>query len=634
MRPQSPAPHPTGTPNASSSQAKKPFDAVREADLSEAKDGRTLKELVRYLWPKDRADLRARVVFAMLCLAAAKAVNVWVPYLLKLTIDRLSVNATPNAFWPVMGLVVAYCLARVMTQGFGELRDFLFARVSQHTQRTVGLKTFKHLHQLSLAFHLDRQTGGLSRVIERGTRGIQTVLSFMLFNILPTILEVFLVAGILWVAFGWAFAVVTFGTIVSYIAFTLTLTNWRLKFRKTMLERDSEANTKAIDSLINFETVKYFGNESHEYARYDRSLAGYEHAAVRSQTSLSLLNIGQGLIIGIGLFGVLALSAHGVTHGSMSIGDFVLVNTYLIQLYLPLNFLGFVYREIKQSLVDMEKMFELLRVESDVKDLPGATDLKVESGEVVFDRVSFSYGPDRKILKDVSFRVPPGKTVAIVGPSGAGKSTISRLLFRFYDVSNGSIRIDGQPISGVSQDSLRQAIGIVPQDTVLFNDTIGYNILYGRPKASDDEMKTAARLASIDPFIARLPQGYSTPVGERGLKLSGGEKQRVAIARTILKGPRILLFDEATSALDSRTEREIQASLREVSRERTTLVIAHRLSTVVDADEILVLREGEIVERGRHEALIAARGEYAQMWARQSEAQRAEIDHDAGADSN
>jgi ATP-binding cassette, subfamily B, heavy metal transporter len=591
-----------------------------------AEHWRVLKELARYLWPDDRRDLRWRVVVAMIFLVAAKAVNVVVPYLLKLAVDSLAPAASGQSV-PLsitMGFVIAYAVARVLNQTFGELRDFVFAKVSQHTQRTVGLTTFKHLHSLSLSFHLDRQTGGLSRAIERGTRGIQTVLSFMLFNILPTLLEVFLVAGILWITFGWPIAVVTFVTIIGYIAYTLTVTDWRTKFRRTMNQKDSEANTKAIDSLLNYETVKYFSNEEHEYSRFDSALEGYESAAVKSQTTLSLLNIGQGLIISAGLVAILIMSARGVAEGTMTVGDFVLVNTYLIQLYLPLNFLGFVYREIKQSLVDMDKMFELLHVPRAIEDKHLAPELQVTAGEVVFDRVDFGYLPERTVLRNVSFRVPPGKTVAIVGPSGSGKSTISRLLFRFYDVGQGSIRIDGQDLRDVTQSSVRRAIGIVPQDTVLFNDSIAYNIRYGNPLAREEEIRHAARLAQMESFIEKLPKRYETRVGERGLKLSGGEKQRVAIARTILKNPKILVFDEATSALDSQTERGIQDSLRQVSKDRSTLMIAHRLSTVVHADEILVLKDGAIIERGTHQELLALNGEYAMMWARQAQARAAE----------
>ncbi|MEX2643150.1 MAG: ABC transporter ATP-binding protein/permease, partial [Acetobacterales bacterium] len=471
-------------------------------------------------------------------------------------------------------------------------------------------------------FHLDRQTGGLSRAIERGTRGIQFVLSFTLFNILPTLFEIILVCGILWNLYSFSFAAVTFVTIVGYIAFTLVVTDWRLKYRREMNERDSEANTKAIDSLLNYETVKYFGNEDHEARRFDRSMQGYESAAVKSTTTLSMLNIGQGGIIAVGLTAVMLMAAAGVVDGSMTVGDFVLVNTYLIQLYLPLNFLGFVYREIKQSLTDMETMFDLLDVGTEVEDGPDAKPLALDAGRVEFDDVRFGYRPDRPILKGISFTVPAGRTVAIVGPSGAGKSTISRLLFRFYDVDGGAVRIDGQDLRGITQRSLRAAIGIVPQDTVLFNDTVYYNVAYGRPEASPAEVEDAARMAQIHDFVMSLPDGYQTRVGERGLKLSGGEKQRVAIARTILKDPAILLFDEATSALDSATEKEIQASLRRVSTDRTTLIIAHRLSTVIHADEILVLEAGEIVERGRHAELLGQDGLYAAMWQRQLEAQQ------------
>ena len=601
------------------------FDALVESERQEHL--RALKSLARYMWPKGRGDLRIRVVLAMSCLVLAKVVNVGVPLLLKRAIDSITPSANGGAIAPfavTLGVIVAYGSARALAQAFGELRDYFFAKVSRHTQRIVALETFRHLHSLSLAFHLGRQTGGLSRVIERGTSGIATLLSFMLFNILPTFLEIALVSIILWTAFGWSFALITFVTIVCYIGYTLSVTDWRVKFRRTMNQRDSEANNKAIDSLLNYETVKYFVNEAHERSRYDRSLEAYETAAVKSQTSLSLLNIGQGVIIALGLIAVMAMSAREVGEGRMTVGDFVLVNTYLIQLYLPLNFLGFVYSQTKQSLVDMDKMFELLNVAQDVRDKESARELEVSGGEIVFEDVGFSYQADREILKGVSFRVPPGRKVAIVGPSGAGKSTISRLLFRFYDVTSGSISIDGQDIRDVKQDSLRRAIGIVPQDTVLFNDTIGYNVQYGNPGATFDEVRGAARSAAIDSFVEKLPLKYETLVGERGLKLSGGEKQRVAIARTILKNPRILLFDEATSALDSHTEREIQKSLKEVSTNRTTLVIAHRLSTVVDSDEILVLKDGEIVERGRHQALLALGGEYASMWARQAEARQVE----------
>lgn len=587
---------------------------------------KTLKALIPYLWPKDRVDLRGRVVIAMASLLMAKAVNVSVPFFLKGAIDKLTLVSKGESLYisAAIGLTVAYALARVGQQAFGEFRDFVFARVTQFTQRQIGLRTFEHLHSLSLAFHLDRQTGGLSRVIERGTRGIQTVLQFMLFNIMPTLAEVLIVAAVLYLTFGPLFALITMATILFYVWFTIAITNWRVKFRKDMMQKDAEANTKAIDSLLNFETVKYFGNESHEHKRFDKALEGYEAAAIQSQTSLSILNMGQGLIIAGGLVAVMVLAAKGVVDQSMTIGDFVAVNTFLIQLYMPLNFLGFAYRESTQSLVEMEKMFELMEVDRDVKDRANAPDLRFVNGTIRFKNVSFHYSPDRPILKNLSFEVPSGKSVAIVGPSGSGKSTISRLLFRFYDPVDGAVEIDGQDIRDVSQASVRRAIGIVPQDTVLFNDTIGYNIRYGRPDATDDEMKNAARLAKIDEFVARLPQGYQSMVGERGLKLSGGEKQRVAIARTILKNPKILVFDEATSALDTQTEQGIQASLREVAKDRTAVVIAHRLSTVVECHKILVLKDGVIVEEGRHQELLALGGEYARMWRLQAEAQDAQ----------
>lgn len=601
----------------------KNFSATKERDGDRSFE--TMKTLIPYLWPKNRADLKWRVVVAMISLLVAKSVNVSIPFFLKGAIDNLGLVVQGNQamLTAAIGLTVAYAAARIGQQAFAEFRDFIFARVTQFTQRKIGLQTFEHLHALSLAFHLDRQTGGLSRVIERGTRGIQTVLQFMLFNILPTIAEVLIVSVVLFFTFGWQFAVITMGTIFLYVWYTIAITNWRVKFRKDMMQKDTEANTKAIDSLLNFETVKYFGNEKHEHARFDKALEGYETAAIQSQTSLSILNCGQGLIISAGLVAVMVFAAVGVGRGTMTIGDFVAVNTFLIQLYLPLNLLGFAYRETTQSLVEMDKMFELLQVERDIKDAPNAPQLVVSGGSLEFKNVSFHYGPDRPILKNVSFEVPRGQTVAIVGPSGSGKSTISRLLFRFYDPIEGSVLIDGQDLRAVDQASVRRAIGIVPQDTVLFNDTIGYNIQYGRPEATDSEMHEAARLAKIDQFVERLPLGYKALVGERGLKLSGGEKQRVAIARTILKNPSILVFDEATSALDSQTEQGIQASLREVAKNRTALVIAHRLSTVIDADQILVLKDGEIIERGRHQVLLERGGEYARMWRLQAEAQDA-----------
>lgn len=576
----------------------------------------TVKSLTRHLWPPSKPRLKMRVVLAMGCLLIAKVINVYVPFLYKEAVDALSLNAI--VVLPV-GVIISYGLARVMQQTFGEFRDILFAKVSQHSQRTIGLETFAHLHRLSLAFHLNRQTGGVTRVIERGIRAIQTVLSFMLFNIIPTLLEILLVTLIFLKTFGVTYAVITFVTVGLYVYFTFAITNWRTKFRKSMNDRDTEANTKAIDSLLNYETVKYFVNEEHEYRRYDQSLEQYQEQALKSQSSLSLLNMGQGAIIGIGLISIMWLAAQGVVDKTLTVGDFVLVNTMLLQLFIPLGFLGFVYREVNQGLTDMEKMFELLEVNEDVKDKTEAQPLAPSQWAVEFQNVRFYYNADREILKNISFKVPAGKTVAIVGPSGSGKSTLARLLFRFYDVQAGQILIGEKDIRDVTQKSLRQSIGIVPQDTVLFNDSIGYNIGYGRPEASFEEIKAAAKLAQIDKFVEGLTKKYDTSVGERGLKLSGGEKQRVAIARTILKNPSILLFDEATSALDSHTEKEIQTSLREVSKNRTTLVIAHRLSTIVDADEILVLKSGEIVERGTHSQLLEKQGEYASMWKKQQQ---------------
>lgn len=582
--------------------------------------------LIPRLWPASRPDLRRRVVIALLFLLLAKLVNVAVPYFFKRAVDLLDagLSAGQIAVGAVLAMVLAYGVARMAAQGFGELRDAVFAKVAQAAIRDLALQTFNHLHALSLRFHLERQTGGLSRVIERGTKGIQFVLQFMTFNILPTIVEIALVGGILWWLYGWSFALITVGTIAGYIFYTLSITEWRTKYRRQMNDEDQRANTRAIDSLLNYETVKYFTNEAHEAHRFDEALSRYERAAVKSQTSLALLNLGQGAIIAVGLIGVMGLAVLGVRDGSMTLGDIVMVNAYLIQLYLPLNFLGFAYREIKQGLIDMEAMFKLLDVPQEVQDKPGAPALDVSRGEVEFDAVRFAYDPRREILAGVSFRIPSGAKVAVVGASGAGKSTLSRLLYRFYDVSDGCIRIDGQDIREVSQTSLRRAIGIVPQDTVLFNDTILYNIRYGRVEATDAEVEEAARLAQLDGLIARLPDGMATMVGERGLKLSGGEKQRVAIARALLKQPKIMVFDEATSALDTHTEREIQAALARAAEGCTTLVIAHRLSTVVDADEIIVLDQGRIAERGRHHALLQAGGLYAALWHKQQETRAAE----------
>ena len=583
-----------------------------------------LRELLPYLWPVGQWEMRARVVVALLLLAGSKAAVIFVPILFGRAVDALGgEDVSLGVFLPV-GLILAYGLARVLSLGFGQLRDAVFARVGQRAIRVVALRVFRHLHGLSLRFHLMRQTGALTRSIERGTKAIEMLLRFSLFNILPTALEIILVFAILWGLLDLRIALATMVTVGVYIGFTMTVTEWRIKFRRVMNEQDNEASTRAIDSLLNFETVKYFGNEEHEAERFDGAMRGYEDASVKSQTSLALLNTGQAVVISIGLTLVMYLAAIGITDGVMTIGDFVMVNTYLIQLYQPLNFFGFVYREIKQGLVDIEKMFDLLRIEAEITDPPNAPALEFNGGDVRFDGVSFSYDRRRPILNDVCFAVPAGATVAFVGASGAGKSTIARLLYRFYDVDEGAITIDGQDIRNVSQASLRDSIGVVPQDTVLFNDSIYYNISYARPGAPPSEVEAAARLAHIHDFIMGLPDGYQTIVGERGLKLSGGEKQRVAIARTVLKDPGVLLFDEATSALDSHTEREIQNNLRELSSGRTTLMIAHRLSTIVDADEILVLDEGRIVERGRHHELLAAGRRYAQMWYRQQESARSE----------
>ncbi len=586
---------------------------------------RALADLLPYLWPAGRLDLKIRVIGAVLFILASKIAVVFVPILLGRAVDSLGALSNTSsivvgAVGVPVGIIVMYGIARIASQALGQLRDAIFARVSQNAIRTVALRTFRHLHALSLRFHLERQTGGLSRVIERGTKAIDFILSFSLFNIVPTLLEIGLVTAILLGRYSWTIALFTFSTVAIYIAYTMTVTEWRLKYRREMNRSDNEAMTKAIDSLLNFETVKYFGNEAWEADRFNSAMRNYEEAAVKNTSSLAILNVGQAVVMGIGATGALLIAAQAVVRGSMSAGDFVAVSAFMTQLFMPLNFLGFVYRQIKQSLVDMEKLFELLDVESEVKDAPGVKPLKGGEGRITFDAVNFSYDSRRPILRDFSLEVAAGTTVAVVGASGAGKSTLSRLMYRFYDVDSGSIRIDGENIADVTQGSLRAAIGVVPQDTVLFNDTIRYNIRYGRPDATDDEIVDAAKLASIHDFIMSTPDGYETVVGERGLKISGGEKQRVAIARTILKRPRILLFDEATSALDSRTEKDIQQSLREVSRNRTTMTIAHRLSTIIHADEIVVLDKGTIAERGRHEELLARGGLYATMWRRQQEA--------------
>jgi ATP-binding cassette subfamily B protein len=601
--------------------ARHPTDTGADSERDGARgDMATIRSLLPYLWPRGEPGLRVRVVLSLACLLVAKLATVYVPILYKRAVDALAPEAAGAAIIVPVALIVAYGVVRVASAAFSELRDALFARVGQRAIRKVALETFHHLHRLSLRFHLDRRTGGVARAIERGTSGIEFLLSFMLFSILPTLLEIGLVCAVLWSMYSASFAVVTLITLVAYVAFTIMVTEWRTRFVREMNDLDTEASARVVDALLNYETVKYFGNEEYEANRFDRKLQSYERAAVRTKTTLSFLNIGQGLIIAVGVTILMVMAARGVAGGGLTIGDFVLVNTYLIQLYQPLNFLGFVYRQIKQSLVDMESMFSLLGQDVEVQDADGALPLEVARGEVRFRDVVFGYDPERTILQGISFAVPAGKRVAIVGPSGAGKSTISRLLFRYYDVGSGAVEIDGQDVRQVTQASLRAAIGIVPQDTVLFNDTIYHNIAYGRPSAPPSEVERAARLARIHDFVASLPEGYETRVGERGLKLSGGEKQRVAIARTILKDPPILVLDEATSALDTRTEKEIQASLDEVARGRTTLVIAHRLSTVVDAEEIVVLDAGRIVERGRHAELLAREGVYADMWRRQQEA--------------
>ena len=584
-------------------------------------DWRVIRDLLPYL-----LEYRFRVIIALSCLIAAKVVNLGIPIVMKELIDSLDIKAsTSQALLVVpLGIILAYGLLRISASLFTELREALFAKVTQNAVRKVALQVFEHLHSLALSFHLARQTGGVSRDIERGTRGIQSLISYSLYSILPTVIEFCLVLGYLAYSYDIWFAAITFIALVLYIVFTVVVTEWRTHYRRTMNDMDSKANQKAIDSLLNFETVKYFGNEAFEARRYDENLLRYQSAAVKSQKTLAVLNLGQQIIIATGLMLILWRATVGVVNGTMTLGDLVLVNTLMIQLYIPLNFLGVIYREIKQSLTDMDRMFSLLNTDKEIADSPDARPLQVHDQghgpDVRFEHVSFHYDAKREILRDVSFNIPAGTITAVVGQSGAGKSTLARLLFRFYDVQSGEILIAGQNIQNVTQASLRKAIGIVPQDTVLFNDTIGYNIAYGDPSATIEEVQEAARAAQIDSFIKRLPDGYDTQVGERGLKLSGGEKQRVAIARTLLKKPAMLIFDEATSALDSKTERAFQEELLNLAKNRTTLIIAHRLSTITHADQILVMDRGQIVERGTHLELLKLQGKYAEMWQMQERA--------------
>ena len=589
-------------------------------DLDEGKTQhhwQTFKKLCRLLWPQNQPALRVRVVFSILCLILAKVLSISIPFFYKYAVDALSLKATILVV-PVF-LIVAYGVAMAVSQLFGEFRDLLFVKVGQHALRHAALDTFKHLHQLSLKFHLDRQTGGLARIIDRAVQAIQFVLWVMLFNILPNIFELIVVCIIFAVKFNLLFAAVAFLTVFSYLACSFLITEWRMKFRRAANQASNRSSTISVDSLLNFETVKYFNNEQHEFDRYNGALKDYQQAMIKAQYSLSGLNSAQALIISVGLSIIMLLAARGIVHQQMSIGDFVLVNMLMMQLYQPLRFIGAFYNQVKQSLTDMEKMFELVAEKTEEHDSPNAPDISIEQTTVAFDCVSFHYQAERTILTDVSFEVPAGKTVAIVGPSGSGKSTISRLLFRFYDPQSGSIKVAGQDIKNFSAKSLRTHVGIVPQDTVLFNDTLAYNIGYAKPDCSLEELKQVTDLAHLSEFVKVLPDGYDTLVGERGLKLSGGEKQRVAIARMLLKNPKIMIFDEATSSLDSHTEKEIQKSIAEISKNRTTVMIAHRLSTVVHADNIIVLRFGKIVEQGTHQQLLKLNNVYASMWQQQKQ---------------
>ncbi|KHQ49985.1 ABCB family ABC transporter ATP-binding protein/permease [Mameliella alba] len=596
-----------------------PPDTSTDAQIArdERRSGwRTIRRVGPYLWPEGQTWAKRRVVIALGFLILAKLIAVATPILYKQAVDTLSGDVS-DLMLGAVGLTLAYGMARLMTVGFQQLRDAVFAKVGQRALRRLALETFTHIHRLSMRYHITRKTGGLSRIIERGVKGVEFLLRFLLFSIGPLMLELILVAAVLFYLFDVWYLVVVVGVIALYVAFTFKVTEWRVKLRREMNKQDTDANQKAIDSLLNFETVKYFGAEAREAARYDRAMQGYEQAAIKTATSLAMLNVGQSLIITSGLVAVMVMAAVGVQNGALTVGDFVMVNAYMIQITMPLNFLGTVYREIRQALVDMGEMFDLLEQPREVSDKPGAPDLAVSGGVVDFAGVRFGYDPARPILKGIDVAVGAGENVALVGPSGSGKSTIGRLLFRFYDVDGGAVRIDGQDLRDVTQDSLHAAIGVVPQDTVLFNDTIRYNIAYGRDGASDDEIVAAAKAAQIHSFIESLPEGYDTQVGERGLKLSGGEKQRVGIARTLLKDPPILLLDEATSALDTETEASIQDALRRAGEGRTVITIAHRLSTIADADRIVVLQEGEVVEQGTHDALLAQGGRYAALWARQ-----------------
>jgi len=617
-----------------SEHLRSPHTMKRDVSAEGGRLGRTLVNLWPYIWPSDRHDLQRRVLLSLVLLVAAKLATIAVPFTFKFATDGLAQRsqdlpgASGNSWigWVIAApllMTVGYGGTRILMAAFTQMRDGVFAQVSMYAVRRLAILTFEHMHRLSLRFHLERKTGGLTRVLERGRNAIETIVRMVILQLIPTILEVLMIAAVLLYQFDWRYLVVITTTVALYMWYTYLATEWRIGIRRKMNESDSDANTKAIDSLLNYETVKYFGAEERETARYDRSMARYEKASVQAYVSLAVLNAGQAVIFTLGLTATMGLCVFGIRDGTHTVGDFVMINAMMIQLYQPLNFMGMVYREIKQAVIDIEAMFALLARDPEIKDAPGAKPLVVYSGAVRFENVSFAYEPARPILKGVSFEVPAGRTVAIVGPSGAGKSTISRLLFRFYEITSGRITIDDQDIRDVQQTSLRNALGMVPQDTVLFNDTVRYNIHYGRCDATDAEVEEAAAHAQIDAFIRAAPKGYDTEVGERGLKLSGGEKQRVAIARTILKGPPILVLDEATSALDSHTEKEIQDALDRVSRNRTTLVIAHRLSTIIAADEIIVLDKGMIVERGTHQRLLAAEGLYASMWNRQREAEAA-----------